>query len=176
MNARPVSPASAEPATAAPGVPAEVVCAEARTDEERLMHHGIRHAVFVEEQGMFVGSDLDAHDRREDLVRVLAFMRGQPVGTVRLYLLEEHTGLWKGDRLAVLPAARTCGAGAPLVRYAVAYARSHGGQRMIAQIQLANVRFFERLGWSAYEEAEDYLGLRHQPMQIALHGDKVTPE
>ena len=125
---------------------------------------------------MFPGSDLDAHDRREDVVRVLAFLRGQPVGTVRLYLVDEHTGLWKGDRLAVLPAARTCGAGAPLVQYAVAYAGAHGGQRMIAHIQLANVRFFERLGWAAYRETEDYLGLRHQPMQIALHDDKVAPE
>ena len=32
---------------------------------------------------------------------------------------------------------------------------------MIAQIRQADVRFFERLGWSASGEAEDYLGLRH---------------
>jgi hypothetical protein len=39
---------------------------------------------------------------------------------------------------------------------------------MIAHVQVENVPFFERLGWSAYRDAEDYLGLRHQPMDIAL--------
>jgi len=39
---------------------------------------------------------------------------------------------------------------------------------MIAHIQTANVRFSERLGWSAYCDAEEYLGLTHQPMHIAL--------
>ena len=57
-------------------------------------------------------------------------------------------GLWKGDRLAVLPEAR--------VRHARRAARalrrrappaSSAGTRMVAQVQLPNVRFFERLGW-----------------------------
>jgi hypothetical protein len=33
---------------------------------------------------------------------------------------------------------------------------------------MANVRFFQRLGWSAYRDAENYLGLTHQPMDIVL--------
>jgi len=145
-----------------------VVCVEARDEELRAMHHRIRHAVFVQEQAIFAESDIDEHDAREDVVRVLALKGGQPVGAVRLYPVDEHSGLWKGDRLAVLAACRTCGAGAPLVRFAVAYAGAHGGRRMVAHIQVANVRFFERLGWSPYRGAEDYLGLTHQPMDIAL--------
>jgi len=39
---------------------------------------------------------------------------------------------------------------------------------MIAHIQIANVQFFQRLGWSVWCEAEDYHGLTHQPMDIAL--------
>jgi hypothetical protein len=39
---------------------------------------------------------------------------------------------------------------------------------MIAHIQMRNVPFFERLGWAAYCDAENYLGLTHQPMDIAL--------
>ncbi|MGH8862164.1 MAG: hypothetical protein ACRDVG_13190 [Jatrophihabitantaceae bacterium] len=39
---------------------------------------------------------------------------------------------------------------------------------MIAHIQVANVAFFERLGWSAYCDVENYLGIAHQPMTIAL--------
>jgi putative N-acetyltransferase (TIGR04045 family) len=146
----------------------EVVCLEARSDEQVAMHHRIRHAVFVDEQAIFTGSDIDEHDGRDDVVRVLALKDGQPVGAVRLYRVGHPSGLWKGDRLAVLAARRTCGAGAPLVRFAVAHARACGGQRMIAHIQIANVRFFERLGWSAYRDAEPFMGISHQPMEIAL--------
>jgi hypothetical protein len=39
---------------------------------------------------------------------------------------------------------------------------------MVAQVQVANVRFFERLGWSADGPAALYRGVMHQPMAIAL--------
>ena len=64
---------------------------------------------------------------------------------MRLYPLGD--GLWKGDRLAVLPTARVHRLGAALVHFAVATAGSLGGSRMVAQVQVSNVRFFERLGW-----------------------------
>ena len=146
----------------------DVVCLEARTARQRAMHHRIRHAVFVEEQAVFPECDIDEHDTRDDVVRVLALRAAEPVGAVRLYPLDPAIGLWKGDRLAVLADHRTCGVGAPLVRFAVAHARAKGGRRMIAHIQTANVRFFQRLGWSVYSDAEEYLGLIHQPMDIAL--------
>ena len=67
-------------------------------------------------------------------------------GAVRLYPLDGD-GLWKGDRLAVLPAERALQLGAMLVRFAVRTAGERGGRRMVAQVQVPNVRFFERLGW-----------------------------
>lgn len=147
-----------------------VLCVEAITAEQRAMHHRIRQAVFVDEQAIFVGSDIDDHDAHDDVVRVLALRGAEPVGAVRLYPLDARQELWKGDRLAVLPDSRTGGAGAPLVRFAMAFAAAHGGRRMVAQIQATNVRFFLRLGWSACGPAERYLGLLHQPMDIALAG------
>jgi len=77
-------------------------------------------------------------------------------------------GLWKGDRLAVLPEARVQHVGALLVRFAVATAGERGGSRMVARVQLPNVRFFERLGWYADGPAEPYVGVIHQPMAIPL--------
>ena len=41
---------------------------------------------------------------------------------------------------------------------------------MMAHIQLANVPFFERLGWAVVGELETYVGLPHQPMAIELPG------
>jgi putative N-acetyltransferase (TIGR04045 family) len=147
---------------------AAIVCVEALDDRLRAEHHRIRRAVFVEEQGIFIESDVDEQDARDDVIRVLALHGDQPVGAVRLYVIDRRAGLWKGDRLAVLADCRTCGAGGPLVRFAVAYAAAHGGRRMVAHIQAPNVRFFERLGWSAYRDAENYLGRTHQPMHITL--------
>ncbi len=146
----------------------DVVCLEAVTAEQLAMHYEIRRAVFVEEQGIFADSDVDENDSREGAVHVLAIRGESPVGAVRLYPLDAGTGLWKGDRLAVLPRCRSYGVGAPLVRFAVAHARAHGGLRMVALIQLANVRFFERLGWRAYGDCADYFGRTHQPMEIGL--------
>ena len=168
MNVAHLWRVAGEPVDASHDLSSKVICVEARSDEQRVLHYRIRHAVFVEEQAIFPESDIDEQDARDDVVRVLGLKGGQPVGAVRLYSVDEHTGLWKGDRLAVLADCRTRGAGAPLVRFAVAHARSHGGRRMIAHVQVANVPFFERLGWSAYRDAEEYLGLTHQPMDIAL--------
>jgi putative N-acetyltransferase (TIGR04045 family) len=168
MNVSQALPIATGPVDARRDRPSEVVCVEACTDELRAAHHRIRRAVFVEEQAIFPETDVDEHDARDDVVRVLALKGGRPVGAVRLYPIAGHNELWRGDRLAVLANWRAGGAGAPLVRFAVAHAGAHGGRRMTAHVQIANVRFFERLGWSVYGGEEDYLGLRHRPMHITL--------
>jgi GNAT superfamily N-acetyltransferase len=89
-------------------------------------------------------------------------------GAVRLYPLDAAGELWKGDRLAVLPEHRACHLGARLVRFAVATAGSRGGRRMIAHIQLPNVRFFEHLGWRAEGSPAPFHGVEHQLMAIGL--------
>ena len=129
-------------------------------------HLAVRHRVFVELQGLFEGSDVDAFDSLEDTLHAVAVVDGEVVGTVRLYPLGD--GLWKGDRLAVLPDARVHRLGAALVQFAVRTAGSLGGSRMVAQVQTSNVRFFERLGWELDGEPALYHGAPHQPMAIEL--------
>jgi predicted GNAT family N-acyltransferase len=85
---------------------------------------------------------------------------------VRLYPVEVDTTLWQGDRLAVLPGYRTAQLGGPLVQFAVNSARERGGTRMIAHVQLPNVRFFQRLGWRTVGDLESYVGIPHQQMLI----------
>lgn len=135
--------------------------------DDLAAHHRIRHAVFVVEQELFRLDDRDAHDSHAATIHVLGLDGGVPAGTVRLYPLGD--GIWKGDRLAVLPEHRHSGGlGALLVRYAVATAGALGGSRMVAQIQPGNVRFFQGLGWTAIGDPTDYLGALHQQMSIAL--------
>jgi putative N-acetyltransferase (TIGR04045 family) len=139
----------------------------ARSEQDLAAHHRVRHAVFVQEQGIFELSDIDAWD--PDAVHVVASLGPLVVGAVRLYPLDE-AGLWQGDRLAVLADARRLRVGAPLVRFAVATAGELGGTRMIARVQVANVPFFLHLGWSRVGTTAEYRGHSHQRMLIPLAG------
>jgi putative N-acetyltransferase (TIGR04045 family) len=130
------------------------------------VHYSIRHRVFVLEQQALGPTDIDLRDIEPSTIHVLAAQGVHAAGTVRLYRLE--SGIWQGDRLAVLPSHRSSLVGAELVRFAVATAAAHGGGWMRAQIQLANVRFFERLGWARSGEPTPYCGFDHQPMVFDL--------
>jgi putative N-acetyltransferase (TIGR04045 family) len=145
----------------------ELRCLEARTPEEVAIHLAIREAVFVGEQGFFESTDRDAHDESPSTIHVLGLSGRVAGGAVRLYELEEP-GVWKGDRLAVLPPFRRRGLGGPLVRFAVAAAGARGGRLMIAHVQLPNVVFFEHLGWRPEGEPVEYVGRMHQLMAIDL--------
>jgi putative N-acetyltransferase (TIGR04045 family) len=145
----------------------EPVCRVAAGPAERAAHPEVRRRGFVAAQGLFAGDDRDARDDDPATLHAVAVVEGAVVGAVRLYPLDA-AGLWKGDRLAVLPEARDHRLGAELVRFAVRTAGARGGGRMLAQIQLPNVRFFEHLGWEADGPAAPYHGVIHQPMAIAL--------
>jgi putative N-acetyltransferase (TIGR04045 family) len=144
-----------------------LACRLVETAEELAAHHAVRHRVFVLDQRLFVGNDRDERDLLPDTLHAVGIDHGAIVGAVRLYPLDGR-GLWQGDRLAVLPAARVRNLGALLVRFAVASAGERGGHTMVARIQLPNVRFFEHLGWHADGPAGPYHGVMHQPMAIPL--------
>ena len=142
----------------------------ATTDADLAAHFEVRRRIFVEEQGIFSGADRDAWD--DGAHHIVAEADGEIVGAVRIYRLDE-AGLWKGDRLAVLPHARG-GVGMLLVRFAVTSAGARGGALMIANVQEANARFFARLGW-ALGPSLDYHGRPHREVSIPLAGAAVEP-
>jgi putative N-acetyltransferase (TIGR04045 family) len=146
---------------------APVTCRLASSPEELELHRRVREEVFVREQALFAGSDRDAHDEDPATLHVLGLCGRVLGGVVRLYPLGEP-GLWKGDRLAVLPPFRKLTLGAALVNFAVRTGGERGGERMIAYVQVQNVRFFEVLGWHRVGEPFEYVGHPHQKMEIAL--------
>jgi putative N-acetyltransferase (TIGR04045 family) len=143
-----------------------IECRLASCDEELEAHFELRRAVFVSEQTLFTHDDRDERDDRESTFHALGLIDGEPCGAVRLYPLERSWRQWKGDRLAVRPELRTHHLGAELVRFAVATAGRLGGARMIAHVQLPNVRFFERLGWVVEGNSAPFHGVDHQLMSI----------
>lgn len=149
-----------------------VTCVLARSSWERALHLDIRAEVFVREQAVFAGSDRDDHDEDPATRHGLGLVGRLAVGTVRFYPLPE-TGVWRGDRLAVLASHRGHHVGGPLVRFAVRTAAAAGGTRMLAHIQPPNVAFFTALGWQPDGGVVDYVGLPHQPMSIDLTSVRV---
>jgi putative N-acetyltransferase (TIGR04045 family) len=139
----------------------------AQTPADRAGHFRVRREVFVEEQGLFEGTDRDRWD--DTALHVVAVAGEDVVGAVRLYPLDE-AGLWQGDRLSVSTAARRMRAGGPLVRFAVRTAGELGGHLMIARIQEPIVPLFRFLGWERVGGLIDYCGVPHQRMTIPLSG------
>ena len=157
---------------------ADVLVAEAQRGRARCrvvddadsiaVHHRIRRAVFVDEQHLFDGDDRDGHDDDPRTIKVVGLYDDRSGGTVRLFSLDVNGECWQGDRLAVLPPFRRHGLGIPLVGFAVESAGRLGGRLMTAHIQVANVAFFEHLGWRGDGAIEQYVGVAHQPMAIDL--------
>lgn len=146
--------------------PRDLICHPARTREERARALDIRQRVFVDEQGLFEGSDLDEADERA--VHLVARYKGGIVGTVRTFPVgrqeRAREGHWIGGRLAVLKTARASGAAQLLVREAVRTAKGHDCQLFTAHIQEPNVLFFRRLGWRVEGEPFTYRGKPHRLM------------
>jgi len=157
-----------EPVEAAPKeAPApHIQFSVAATPEEVRQSLAIRHEVFVAEQGVFQGSDEDAHDA--EAIHILAKVDGQLAGCVRCY--HHSGGVWYGGRLAVLPAFRTQdNIGALLIREAVRTMESRPEvKRFLATVQWRNVRFFQRLGWDKLGKSFLMHGLKHQVMNKRL--------
>lgn len=119
---------------------------------------GLRHEVFVAEQGLFPAHDRDDTDedpRRRVLVAVTP--DGSVVGGVRIApaLPGADLGWWRGSRLVVHRSARTLGGvGSALVRAACAHADEVGALRFDATVQAANAVLFRRLGWERVRDVD----------------------
>ncbi|MFD3588388.1 MSMEG_0567/sll0787 family protein [Streptomyces sp. NPDC058683] len=124
---------------------------EARGGAEAAAYRRLRRDVFVDEQGLFSGHDLDDRDADPRTVVLVARAEGgEVVGGVRLGPVADgpDIGWWAGGRLVVAPRARGArGIGAALVRAACAHAEAAGALRFDATVQSRNEVLFRRLGW-----------------------------
>ncbi len=161
----------------------------AKTPQEIAAYFELRHSIFVEEQGLFHGSDIDELDaiayriialtndqskQRDTEAQsfkspqhsVLSTQHLEVLGIVRIY--EPEPGLWYGGRLGVHRDYRRAGKiGKGLIYKAVTTANTWGCERFLATVQLQNVRFFQRLHWNSLEEII-ICGLPHHLMEADL--------
>ena len=142
----------------------------ARDEKELEGYFRIRREVFVLEQSVFEGTDVDDYDTDpyHKAVHIVAVKEsdGSLVGAVRCYRKEGEK--WFGGRLSALEGYRNGRVGAGLVRFAVETMKSGTCSEFYAYVQPQNVRFFERLGWEPVGGLETYEGLPHQLMKADL--------
>ena len=135
----------------------------ARPDElERCL--AIRREVFVEEQGVPIDEEMDAHDA--GCVHFLAFDAGDAVGTARLR--ETEGGRVKAERVAVRRSVRRSGIGRALMRALEDEARVRDAGELLLNAQAPVVAFYECLGYRA--EGPEFLeaGIPHRAMRKPL--------
>jgi putative N-acetyltransferase (TIGR04045 family) len=136
---------------------------------ERRGAAALRREVFCREQGLFAEDDADDTDAIAIpivAVSLLGIAAADVVGTVRIH--QPEPGLWWGSRLAVAAEYRRVGAlGAGLIRLAVSAAHARGCRTFLANVQVQNVKLFERMAWTSLEEFELY-GVVHHRMRADL--------
>jgi putative N-acetyltransferase (TIGR04045 family) len=124
----------------------------AGTAKEVSAYFALRHAIFLEEQGLFEGSEVDDLDAiAYPIIALDTAQNNAVVGVVRIY--EPEPGLWYGGRLGVHSDYRRVGhIGKGLIYKAVTTANTWGCHQFLATVQLQNVRFFQRQHWHSLEE------------------------
>lgn len=127
--------------------------------------YAVRHQVFVLEQGVPVGLEIDEHDADADHV-VARLDDGRVVGAGRIVV--EPGGVGHLGRLAVLAEVRGAGAGVALVRALEDRARARGLTSVVLAAQVHAVGFYQRLGYTAYGEEFDDAGIPHRWMRTRL--------
>jgi YbgC/YbaW family acyl-CoA thioester hydrolase len=125
----------------------------------------LRHAVFVEEQGVPVEIERDAQDLSARHV-VARNRLGQAVGAGRLVALDGRVG--KIGRMAVLPTVRGASVGRAMLMALVSEARHAGLQSVILHAQSPIVGFYQRQGFEICSEPFEEAGIEHLKMQRSV--------
>lgn len=121
----------------------------------------IRHAVFVQEQGVPAAIELDEWDPLS-LHAIARDGDGRAIGTGRL-LPDGHIG-----RMAVLRAARGSGAGTAILLALMDAARERGHREVVLNAQTHAASFYRRLGFVEEGDVFDDAGIAHIAMRRAL--------
>ena len=153
-------------AGAPPSSPPPFLIQIAESQEHLDAYQSLRHAEFVERQGLFSTTDRDdTDDDPRTTVLVATAPDGTVLGGVRVApCTTVDIGWWAGSRLVTTDGSHAAGAGSSLVRAACAFIEAHDVLRFDAMVQDRYARLFARLGWSDQGPAHTVNGRAHREM------------
>jgi len=127
----------------------------------------LRYAVFVVEQHVPAGEEVDRHDVHDrTCLHVLADVAGLMVGTGRIY--ESARGEAKIGRIAVEASHRGLGAGTAILDALIKEGQDRGLLSVILDAQTQAVQFYERHGFTPEGEVFVDCGIPHRRMRLTL--------
>ena len=125
----------------------------------------LRHAVFVQEQGIAAELVWDAEDASA-LHAVAVNRLGLAVATGRL--VRQSDGVARIGRMAVLPLLRGAAVGQAVLDALVGAARARGDRQVVLHAQRSAEGFYRRAGFAAQGAPYDEAGIAHITMVLAL--------
>jgi predicted GNAT family N-acyltransferase len=144
---------------------ARVEVTQIRSPEQLGHALAIRRTVFVVEQGVSEELEFDGRDGAAE--HFLALLDGEPVGTLRLRLLEGGR-IAKVERVAVLAPARGRRIGEALVRAALGRAIALDAHEARLHAQTLARAFYTSLGFEVHGPEFDEDGIPHVVMRRDL--------
>jgi len=128
--------------------------------------YAIRHAVFVEEQGIPAELEIDDYDPIAE--HALAFIDDRCVATARIYLDEQDPSKAKIGRMAVLKDFRGQGIGTALLGEAIRAGMMQGASVFELHAQHSAAPFYAKLQFKPDGPIFDEVGIPHQRMRLVL--------
>ncbi len=128
----------------------------------------VRFAVFVDEQRVPPGIEIDEHDEPDDAGTVHAIVRrgGTAIAAGRFYRRDPETA--QIGRMAVLRAFRRSGIGGALLDALLDEACRRGYRRARLSAQTHAIAFYEKAGFAVFGGVYDDAGIPHRDMEREL--------
>lgn len=121
----------------------------------------IREIVFTNEQGVPPDQEVDTLD--EVCTHFLLYVDMKPVGTARIYPVSQTS--CKIQRVAILKEHRGKGLGNKIIKNLLTYAKDNNFHEISLSSQISALKFYEKLGFTAYEDVFMDAGIPHKAMK-----------
>ncbi len=133
-------------------------------DELQSHARGLRHAVFVTEQG--VPEEIEQDQRDAQALHAVALNRfGQPLATGRL--VDQGARVARIGRMACVKAMRGSGVGRMVLAALMQSAKARGDHEVVLSAQTSAIGFYERAGFRQVGEVFEAAGIAHVDMARA---------
>jgi predicted GNAT family N-acyltransferase len=136
----------------------------ADTEAERADAFAVRHAVFVDGQGVPEARERDGQD--DEAVHFVATDDGEAIGAARLRDVEPETG--KVERVAIRKSRRGEGWGRRVMATVEETARDRGLDTLVLHAQTHVEGFYRRLDYETVSDEFEDAGIPHVEMEKEL--------
>ena len=130
------------------------------TEKEWHDAQAVRKHVFVHEQKIPIGLEIDEHE--DEAIHFIAYKNKVPIGAARVRSVENEA---KVERVCVVKELRQTGVGRDLMKAIEAYAQQQNWLPIRLHAQMEAVPFYKKLGYSVESEPFKEAGILHFAMK-----------